>query len=487
MPASQNQIDKLRADVNKMLDGLNPDTPIGSTVGLSVQKDKEADFEKLAEALTTATLKLPGCREFGFHEDIPIQPDPTSATQVKHLIYEDWDSVRQFRVQWNSKHLIDFKHAAFGMLAAQPDLKFHGGFEDGQPVPVLSTGQKHCWDSNGDAITSCKDTGQDGEVREGVPSPEPRFTPNNDGTVTDNLTGLIWMQNANVFGQVPQSRALELASKLADGAYGLSDGSAPGDWRLPNVNEFQSLLELDNLTGSALPPAHPFMNATPANYWSSSSVAAAPPLGWYCALAVGPPVFDLKSNSMRMWPVRGSSLRVAKTGQNKCFDPRTGDFIPCAGTGQDGELQKGVPWPDPRFDDNGDGTVTDNLTGLVWLKNAGQFDPLSWEEALKACNTFASPSPGLSDGSKAGAWRLPNLFELRSLMDYSKHSPALPEGHPFLNVRNSLYWSSTTVASAPNLARFVFVGIGPSVWDHKSVELNVWPVRGGGDGGPRTN
>jgi quinol monooxygenase YgiN len=476
MAAPLDPLDQLRAAVTKMLEASDQDAPIGSTVFLTIPKDKEAEFEKRADVLTTATRKLPGCKEFGFHKDIPFQPDPAAAHQALHLIYEDWDSVRHFHKQWDSEHLINFQKAVLPMLIGPPGLKFHGGFEGPQQVPVLSTGQKHCWDAKGDPITPCKGTGQDGDVRAGVPSPEPRFTDNNNGTVTDNLTGLIWMKNANIFGEVPQPEALQLASQLADGVFGLSDGSAAGDWRLPNVNEFQSLLDLDNLTGAALPPAHPFMNATPANYWSSSSVAAAPALGWYCALAVGPPVFDLKFNSMRMWPVRGSSSRIAKTGQDKCFDPM-GNEIACAGTGQDGELEKGVAWPDPRFDDNGDGTVTDNLTGLVWLKNAGQFDPLAWEDALKACNTLASPAPGLSDGSKAGSWRLPNLFELRSLMDYSEHSPALPGGHPFLHVRNSLYWTSSTVASAPNLARFVFVGIGPSVWDHKAVEANVWPVR----------
>lgn len=476
MAAPQNPLDQLRAAVTKMLNDQDQDAPIGSTVFLTIPQDKEADFEKLAKALTTATRKLPGCVEFGFHRDVPFESDPAAANQAKHLIYEDWDSVRHFQKQWDSQHLIDFQKSVLPMLIGGPGLKFHGGFEGPQLAPVLRTGQKHCWDAKGDPIMPCRGTGQDGEVRAGVPSPEPRFTPNHDGSVTDNLTGLIWMENANVFGEVSQTDALQVASKLADGTYGLSDGSQAGDWRLPNVNEFQSLLDLDNLSGAALPPAHPFMNATPANYWSSSSVAAAPPLGWYCALAVGPPVFDLKFNSMRMWPVRGSSSRIAKTGQNTCFDPM-GNVIPCAGTGQDGELEKGVAWPDPRFTENKDGTVTDNLTGLVWLQNAGCFDALSWEDALKACTSLASPSSGLSDGSKAGAWRLPNLFELRSLMDYSKHSPALPDGHPFLNVRNSLYWSSTTVASAPNLARFVFVGIGPSVWDHKSVLANVWPVR----------
>ena len=53
-----------------------------------------------------------------------------------------------------------------------------------------------------------------------------------------------------------------------------------------------------------------------------------------------------------------------------CYDP-DGKIIDCAGTGQDGELQAGVAWPEPRFIDNRDGTVTDNLTGLMWLKDAG--------------------------------------------------------------------------------------------------------------------
>ena len=57
--------------------------------------------------------------------------------------------------------------------------------------------------------------------------------------------------------------------------------------------------------------------------------------------------------------------------------------------------------------------------------------------------------------------------------------PALPSGHPFTNVRQSLCWSSTTVPSAPTLARFLFVGIGSCVWDHKGVLMGVWPVRGG--------
>ena len=63
------------------------------------------------------------------------------------------------------------------------------------------------------------------------------------------------------------------------------------------------------------------------------------------------------------------TVNLSRTGQTKCYDS-TGIEIPCADTGQDGEIQAGVAWPSPRFTDNGDGTMTDNLTGLMWTKDA---------------------------------------------------------------------------------------------------------------------
>ncbi|KJU83658.1 protein containing DUF1566, partial [Candidatus Magnetobacterium bavaricum] len=65
-----------------------------------------------------------------------------------------------------------------------------------------------------------------------------------------------------------------------------------------------------------------------------------------------------------------STVSLPQTGQTKCYD-EGGKEISCIATGQDGDLKKGVAWPDPRFKDNGDKTVTDNLTGLVWTKDAG--------------------------------------------------------------------------------------------------------------------
>jgi hypothetical protein len=136
---------------------------------------------------------------------------------------------------------------------------------------------------------------------------------------------------------------------------------------------------------------------------------------------------------------------VPATGQTTCYDS-TG-AIPCPGTtGQDGDLQQGVPWPDPRFTDNGDGTITDNLTKLIWLKiaNCSDLGPKKWAESLAAVNLLASGQCGLTDGSIAGDWRLPNVRELHSLIDFGQSEPALPAGHPFTNFQTNRYWSSTT-------------------------------------------
>ena len=477
-------IEEIRNNVNKMLDGLDPESPISATVVFKVKKDEEHTFKRNADELTAATRSLEGCNLFVYSRHQPYEGEPPDGDSVEYLIYEDWKTVRQFRKQWDSDHLKNFQNSVFELLVAPPDLTFYRGWSDAAGEARLAqTGQQHCYDSEGNII-SCDGTGQDGDYQAGVPSPLPRFTDNHNGTVTDNLTGLIWLQDANLFGEVMRDEAIEKAKSIASGSCGLNDGSSAGDWRLPNVNELESLLQFNNPSGTAVARPNPFRNLEVANYWSSTSVAAFPALGWYVAMAVGPPVFDLKFNRMRMWPVRGESSRVARTGQTKCWvldrTQQTGvREVPCGGTGQDGDILAGVPWPEPRFTDNKDGTVTDNLTGLIWLRNGNPFGTRSWQEGIDLCNSLCSGQYGLADGSKPGDWRMPNINELRSLEDYGQHTPAIAPGNPFKNIRNSLCWSSTTVASAPNLARFLFVGIGSCVWDHKEVLMGVWPVRGG--------
>src|SRR3989304_8328516 len=110
----------------------------------------------------------------------------------------------------------------------------------------------------------------------------------------------------------------------------------------------------------------------------------------------------------------GAKAKVEKTGQ-----------IISHSAGDDGDLKKGVKWPNPRFSDLGNGAVKDRLTKLIWLKNANDFGLRRWDQALSDANTLASGSHGLTDGSKAGGWRLPNVKELQSLIDFAYINPAL--------------------------------------------------------------
>jgi hypothetical protein len=163
---------------------------------------------------------------------------------------------------------------------------------------------------------------------------------------------------------------------------------------------------------------------------------------------------------------------VPKTGQTESVLP-----------GDDGDLQLGVTWPDPRFTDNGDGTVTDNLTGLIWLKNANCFNALVWADALQASNDLADGQCGLVDGSTAGDWRLPNIKELLSLIDYSNAEPALPPGDLFTGVLAGLYWSSTSVTTdvVDGAAWIMQVWYGLTFPIFTDRGADVWPVRGGND------
>jgi hypothetical protein len=159
--------------------------------------------------------------------------------------------------------------------------------------------------------------------------------------------------------------------------------------------------------------------------------------------------------------------------------PKTGQTTSYA-TDDDGDLQMGTAWPNPRFTDNGDGTVTDNLTGLIWLKDANCFGPGTWSEALSGCNSLADPQCGLSDGSSVGDWRLPNVRELYSLIDFGNWTPALPTGHPFDNVNSSSYWAATTFAyGAGGVAWDISMGYGYVDVVSKSGSRYVWPVRAG--------
>jgi Protein of unknown function (DUF1566) len=342
---------------------------------------------------------------------------------------------------------------------------------------VMPTGQVGCWDTRGNPVQA-KGSGQDGAS--GATFKADRFKDNGNGTISDLLTGLIWLQDADLFSEVSWEDALRKARQLSSGAGELKDDSKPGQWRLPNIREMLSLIDY-GMSDPIIPKNKVFKNVRTAIYWTSTSLFPAAKLSWMMTLGIGPTVFDIKlpPNKNRMWPVRNDGdSRVLKTGQTYCFDV-DGNPVDPAGTGQDGELQAGFPLPPgkDRFADNNDGTVTDKLTGLVWLRNANPFGPRVWQEALDLCNSLASGEYGLTDGSVPGDWSLPNIREAESVVDYGQVGPCLPTDHPFQGLRPSSYWTSTSVTAAPTEAMFIIYGVGPSIFESKEHPFFVWPVK----------
>jgi hypothetical protein len=176
---------------------------------------------------------------------------------------------------------------------------------------------------------------------------------------------------------------------------------------------------------------------------------------------------------------------IPKTGQTPTIP------LNLAPTGSDGHQHKGVTWPDQRFTDNANGTVTDNLTGLIWLKSANALGVRTWANALTACNTLNSGEAGLTDGSVEGDWRLPNVLEMRSLIDWRYSNPALSNtagtgqwtsGDAFTGVQSggTPYWTSTSSMSQPTWGAYqVAMPSGVASVDSKTSSRYVWPVRGG--------
>ncbi len=170
--------------------------------------------------------------------------------------------------------------------------------------------------------------------------------------------------------------------------------------------------------------------------------------------------------------------------------PETGQTYDPA-DGSDGDLQKGISWPTPRFTRNGD-TVTDNMTGLMWAEDANGAGTLNWAAAVTYCTDLVLG--GHSD------WRLPNVNELLSLIDYAYEGPALSNGagtgqwttdeDAFSNVQSgedaytraqtAKYWTSTIFPDV--LTDAYYVDLDRGFIFHAATAtaaLSVWPVRGG--------
>ena len=399
-----------------------------------------------------------------------------------------------------------FVEILFAVVLTLPGLAVAAG-----TVQLPATGQTACFAANG-SPRACAGTGEDGEKGAGAAWPLPRFSDNGNGTVTDNLTGLIWSKHANAPSRAlpgnpnngcPNAENDMIWLDALDFISCLNTRNHAGfsDWRLPNLHEMESVVNAGvansaaylNANGFGFGPGLP-SEVRASQYWTSTSdesSVASPDLSaaaaWDVDLVKGDFPFSTLKNGQAnaVWPVRGVSTGTAKlwmSGQTLCFDD-IGAPRPCPATGEDGEKLAGTAWPAPRFKPNTDATFAlDRLSGLLWAAATQTPGPpacadtglnLNWQQALShvAClNTNAFL--GRTD------WRLPNRKELRSLVDYSRGAPALPAGNPFSDQAGNTYWSSSSNPVTPDEAWVVRMFDGGLSGAAKAGILPAWPVSG---------
>lgn len=421
----------------------------------------------------------------------------------------------------------------------------------GHIASLPRTGQVSCRDEDGGWV-ACADTGQDGDLLRGLALPQPRFVNNLDGTVSDELTGLVWLRRAScdtlpftdAFGRANWDDGHAAVATLAHGACSLTDGSVAGDWRLPNDRELLSLAHYEYLSLAVSNAAgtgpwtdyDPFIGIQTSGYRTSTTDRNLTGNMLYVTFSGATSLTVAKTQPLFLWPVREPAQGLAKrpadvngdgsadagdlaclmatiddagcgcpallprapvpqTGQATCWNA-AGSIVDCGGTGHDGDHRAGVPLPVPRFAENDDGTVTDVLTGLVWLEDAtcttlagtdGEGKG-SWQTGLDATAALAHGTCGLADGSSAGDWRLPNVRELYSLVHHEYATPPLSNAlgtgqwshdYAFVGVDNGYYWTSDTYLGADSYAFYVNFYDGKVHVFDKAQEHFIWPVRDG--------
>jgi len=308
----------------------------------------------------------------------------------------------------------------------------------------------------------------DGELQLGIPWPNSRFTTNGDGTITDQFTGLVWLEDADYFSADHRDDQISECNNLEDyGSYPLEDGSAKGDWRMPNRNELRSLFNYGESNCATWLNGFGFDEVLGSTYWSSTGTFVFS----MQTLIYGVPLGDGYPHNVV--PVRESGV------EGLIGLPRTGVTI-SKYEGDDGDLQKGVSWPDPRFLDNNDGSITDRLTGLVWLQDGDRFGSQYWNGCIDDCNDLCEDGSQLTDGSEIRDWRLPNVNELATLLNAGESSGAtwLNEQCPFQNVVPTDYWTSTTNTNDTSQAWLVNLDTGRfSVNGKGGVTRRCLPVR----------
>ena len=259
--------------------------------------------------------------------------------------------------------------------------------------PIVDTDQGNCYDANNQV--DCPQTGsaffgQDAQYSGNQPS----YTDNGDGTITDNVTGLMWQQDPGE--KMTYSQAVAGASNLTLAGY--------SDWRLASIKELYSLIQFDGLdpSGPSTSNLVPFIDTDYFNFEYGDESA-------------GERVIDSQ------WATSTKYVSTTMNGNETMFGVNFADGrIKGYGTGAMRGGEKGfftiyvrgnLAYGENAFVDNGNSTVSDNATGLTWTQNDSGTG-MDWDAALNYCESL--------DVGGSSDWRLPNVKELQSIVDYSR-------------------------------------------------------------------
>jgi hypothetical protein len=325
------------------------------------------------------------------------------------------------------------------------------------PYTVEDTGQDKCYDTSGNKI-ECPAPGeplygQDAQYQ----GYQPKYRDNGDGTVTDLTTGLMWQQVPPT-EEFTWEEANEYCENLNLAGY--------DDWRLPSVKELFSLWNgsegwpyidtkyfklVYQLTGDQI--------TKDEQYWTSTKyVGVTVEGGNNAAFGVNFATGHIKAYPAGSQPQNGTEApSPPKMGNETQMPPMppAGQAIGNSPLKKYVRCVRGNPdYGKNDFVDNGDGTITDRATGLMWTKNDSGYC-MNWEEALEYVQKMNEQNYlGYSD------WRLPNVKELLSIVDYKRAPDASDPSHqgpaidpifnvtPIINEAGELdypyYWTSTS-------------------------------------------
>lgn len=257
----------------------------------------------------------------------------------------------------------------------------------------------------------------------------PGFIIQDNSTAIDTVTGLQWQRTDG--GEMTFESAGLYCDTLTLGGF--------TDWRLPNCHELYSIMHHDK-PNPALPDA--IFPKTGAEYWWSSQSQVNDNTKAWVANAGGGVGNHLKKETISAGGTKNYHVRAVR------------DILPPK------EYQS-------RYTQNADGTITDNLSGLMWKQQPLQ-DSLNWESALQFAEE--ANSAGVND------WRLPNIKELQSINDEEYSNPSI---NPVFNGQITVgkYWSSTSLPNQTTKAWYLDTRFGITTYALKTDKLKVVLVR----------